>query len=87
MMAASAIIYIGRTHTVGASETAQYVTYEAEEGRFGLQKSFAFEFARKGVSSEILQTEKESSDHNWDGYGAEPVSDVTCQFAQQLLKA
>ena len=83
-MAASAIISIGAP-THGASETAQYVTYEAEEGRRWLQKSYAFGMAGKGVLSELLQTVKECRDPNWDGYGAEPVSDVTCQFAQQFL--
>ena len=83
-MAASAIISIGAP-THGASETAQYVTYEAEEGRRWLQKSYAFGMAGKGVLSELLQTVKECRDPNWDGYGAEPVSDVTC--SQGLLIA
>jgi len=86
-MAASAIISMGGAPTHGASETAQYVTYEAEEGRRCLQKSYAFGMAGKGVLSELLQTAKECRESNWDGYGAEPVSDVTYQFAQQFLNA
>ena len=86
-MAASAIISIGGASTHGASETAWFVTDEAEKGCRRLQESYAFGMAGKGVLSELLQTVKECRDSNWDGYGAAPVSDITYQFAQQFLKA
>jgi len=86
-MAASAIISIGSAPTHGASETAWFVAVEAEEGRRRLQESYAFGMAGKGVLSELLQTVKECRDPNWDGYGAEPVSDITYHVAEQFLKA
>jgi hypothetical protein len=86
-MATLAIISIGSAPTHGASETARYVAYEAEEGRRRLQESYAFGMAGKGVLSELFQTVQECRDPNWDGYGAEPVSDAAYDFAQQFLKA
>jgi hypothetical protein len=86
-MAASAIISMGGPSTHGASETAWFVVDEAEKGRSRLQDSYAFGMVGKGVLSELLQTVWECRDPNWDGYGAEPVSDITYQFAQQFLKA
>lgn len=86
-MAASAIISIGGAPTHGASETAWFVTGEAEKGRGRLQESYAFGMAGKGVLSELLQTAKECRDPNWDGYGATPVADITYQLAEQFLKA
>ena len=86
-MAASAIISVGGAPTHGASETARYVAFETEEGRRHLENSYAFGMAGKGVLSELLQTVIECRDSNWDGYGAEPVSDVTYQFAQQFLRS
>ena len=86
-MAASAIISIGGAPTHAASETAWFVVDEAEKGRRRLQDSYAFGMAGKGVLSELLQTVIECHDSNWDGYGGEPVSDVTYQLAQQFLNA
>lgn len=86
-MAASAIISIGSAPTHGASATAWFVTDEAERGCHRLQDSYAFGMVGKGVLSELLQTVKECRDPNWDGYGAEPVSDGTYYLAQQFLKA
>jgi hypothetical protein len=86
-MAASAVISIGNAPTQGASETAWYVADEAEKGRRRLQESYAFGMAGKGVLSELFQTVKECRDQNWDGYGAEPVSETTSNLAQQFLKA
>ncbi len=84
-MAASAIISIGGAPTQGASETAWFVADEAEKGRCRLQDSYAFGMAGKGVLSELLQTVRECCDSNWDGYGAEPVSEITFRVAQQFL--
>ena len=86
-MAASAIISIGGAPTHGASETAWFVADEAEKGRHRLQDSYAFGMAGKGVLSELLQTVRECREPNWDGYGAEPVFDITYHLAQQFLKA
>ena len=86
-MAASAIISVGGAPTKGASETACFVTQEAEKGRLRLQESYAFGMAGKGVLSELLETAEECREPNWDGYGAAPVADGTYQLAQQFLEA
>jgi hypothetical protein len=86
-MAASALISIGGAPTHGASETAWFVADEAEKGHRRLQDSYAFGMAGKGVLSELLQTVKESCEPNWDGYGAEPVCDITYHLTHQFLKA
>lgn len=86
-MAASAIISIGGVPTHGASEIAWFVACEAEKGRRRLQDSYAFGMAGKGVFNELFQIVKECREPNWDGYGAQPVSDTTYQLAQIFLEA
>jgi len=86
-MAASAIISIGGVPTHGASEIAGFVAREAEKGRRRLQDSYAFGMAGKGVFNELFQVVKECCEPNWDGYGAQPVSDTTYQLAQKFLEA
>ena len=84
---ASAIISLGVVPTDGASDTARYVASQIEEGRRQLQNSFAFGMRAKGVFGELLQTLEECRESNWDGYGAQPVSDTTYQLAQKFIEA
>ncbi len=86
-MTASAIISIGGVPTHGASETAWYVVAQAKEGRRRLQNSYTFGMAGKGVFDELYQTVKECREPNWDGYGAQPVSNETCHLAYEFLEA
>jgi len=84
---APAIISLGSMPTTGASATAQFVATQVERGRRLLQNSFAFRMRTKGVFGELAQTVEECREPNWDGYGAQPVSDITYQLAQKFLVA
>ena len=86
-VSATAIISLGTVPTYGASDTARFVASQVEGGRRQLQTSYAFGMLAKGVFGELSQTLDECRDPNWDGYGAQPVSDGTYHFAQQFLEA
>ena len=40
----------------------------------------------QGVLEELLKTFEECREPDWDGYGAQPVLDTTCQLAQKFLE-
>lgn len=82
-----AIISLGSMPTNGASATAHFVAAQVERGRRLLQNSFAFRMRTKSVFSELTQTVEECREANWDGYGAQSVSDTTYQLAQKFLVA
>jgi hypothetical protein len=84
---ASAIISLGAVPTDGASDTARYVASQVEAGRRQLQDSYAFGMRAKGVFGELFQTLEECREPNWDGYGAQPVSETTYQLTQKFLEA
>jgi len=84
---ASAIISLGAVPTYGTSDTARFVASQVEQGRRQLQDSYAFGLRGKGVFGELSQTLDECCEPNWDGYGAQPVSDGTYRLARQFLEA
>lgn len=86
-MTASAIISLGITPTNGASATAQFIAAQVERGRRHLQDSFAFVLRAKGVFGELNQTMAECREANWDGCGAQPVSETTYRLAHEFLEA
>lgn len=42
---------------------------------------------RKGLFDELFETFEECREPNWDGYGAQPVSDETYRLAYEFLTA
>ena len=84
---ATAIISLGAVPTYGTSDTARFVASQVEQGRRLLQDSYAFGMRAKGVFGELSQTVEECSEPNWDGYGAQPVSDGTYHLAHKFLEA
>jgi hypothetical protein len=86
-MTASAIISLGGVPSHGASDTASFVAAQTNEGRRLLQKSYAFGMEGKGVFDELFHTLEESREPNWDGYGAQPLSEQVYHFGQQFLEA
>lgn len=86
-MTASAIISLGATPTNGASDTAQFIAAQVERGRWRLQDSIAFGLRAKGVFDELNEVLAECGEPNWDGYGAQPVSDAAYRLTREFLKA
>jgi hypothetical protein len=71
--------------TRGSSETAQFVTERAEQGRRQLQSSNAI--GLRSVFNELCEVADECTSPNWDGYDAAPVSDETYRSACRFLEA
>lgn len=83
----SAIISLGPISTSGTSDTARFVASKVKQGHRQLQDSYFLGLRAKGVFGELYQTFDECREPNWDGYGAQPVLDTTCQLAQRFLEA
>src|SRR5216684_1351039 len=86
-MAASFLITSGNVSTRGASEAARFVEARAEESRRHLQSSHSLGMGGKGVLDELCVVADECRTANWDGYGAEPVEQVTFRQAYRFLEA
>ncbi len=86
-MAASTLISIGAISTRGSSETARFVAEQAHEGRRLLQASYSLGLDGKGVFDELCEVAEERRAPNWDGYGAEPVSEEAYRLAYRFLEA
>ena len=55
---ASAILSLGAVPTSGASDTAQFVASQVEQGRRHLQDSYAFGLRAKGYSANFIRLSK-----------------------------
>ena len=86
-MTASVFISTGSISSRGASDTARLVAEWAEEGRRQLQASYSLGLGGKGVFDELCAVAEERSAPNWDGYGAEPVSEEAYRLAYRFLEA
>lgn len=86
MSAASTIDY-WTTCSVGVSEAAEYVYNQANEIRNKLQDSYVLGLRGKGVFSELRAVTEECSEPNWDGYGAEPITETSYLLAHNFLLA
>jgi len=83
-MTASAVLS-GAATTPGSSETARFVAEQAEQGRRQLQSSYAIGLG--AAFNELCEVAEECGSANWDGYGAEPVSDEAYRSAYRFLEA
>jgi len=86
-MAASLLISTGTVSSRGVSDAALYVEAMAGEGRRRLQESYSFGMIGKGVFDELCRIFEDCRTPNWDGYGAEAVSDETYRWAYRFLEA
>lgn len=71
----------------GNSDTALFVEKQAQQWRRQLQESRIFGLRGKGAFDDLNRIYTECREPNWDGYGAVPVSEATCQSAYQFLEA
>ena len=85
-MAASTILSPGAVTTRGASETAHFVTEQAEKRLGRLQDSYVLGLAGKGVFDELHSVAERCVARDWDGYGATPASAETYTLACQFLR-
>lgn len=68
----------------GASESAAYVTTQAEKGRRHLQNSFT---GGKKAFEELCEVADQCREHGWDGYSALPITQETYQVAYRFLES
>ena len=87
VMAASAFISVSGVQTSGASDAARYVADQIGTGRERLHQSYSLGLRQKGVFDALCRVTEECSQHNWDGYGAAPVTNETYSLAYRLLEA
>lgn len=75
----------GAISTRASSETASYAVTQLDAGRRHLQNSYSVGLG--SVFHELIAVAEECSEPDWDGYGAEPVSDESYRTAYRLLEA
>ncbi len=86
-MTALAFAHVGFWPTRGASETSRYVAIQTEKGRHRLSESNSLGLAAKGVFEDLFMVARECSTANWDGYGAEAVTQDALSRASSFLEA
>lgn len=70
-----------------SSETSHFIAKKTEEGLNLLKSSMTFGLFGKRTVDELWLRFEECREANWDGYGAEPVTEEVYQLAAQILKA
>ena len=86
-MTDSAILSVTPYPANGISEEAQFVERELECGQQRLQESHYSGRRRTEVLDELCDVADECRLPNWDGYGAEAVSQDSYQVAYRFLEA
>lgn len=76
---------LGVSGTHGAGETAQFITQQTEQGRRRLLNSFWLELG--GVFNRVAEVANDRGYANWDGLGAEAISDSVRDIAISFLEA
>ncbi|WP_155996464.1 hypothetical protein [Verrucomicrobium sp. 3C] len=69
----------------GASPEGRFIEKHRAESRNKLQDSISL--GRRDIEERLCTIAEECRDPNWDGYGAEPISDVTYGLAHSFLAA
>jgi len=86
-MTATALLSCSHLVSRGTSETAKFIAEQAQLGRRQLEDSFAFGLRAKRVFDELCTVYEQCQEPNWDGYGAEPISEATYRHAFKFLEA
>lgn len=86
-MTASALLCYGAPASQGYSDTARLVEELAGAGRRHLDNSFTFGLRTRGIYDDLYSISEEFRESNWDGYGAEPVSEAAYRFTYQFLES
>jgi hypothetical protein len=86
-MATSALICYRAASTRGFSDTAREVTDQLQSSREYMQGSFSLGLKGKGVFDELFSVAEECEAPNWDGQGADPVTNETYQAACFFLES
>lgn len=85
-MTAVALFQYGALSSRGTSDTAGFITKQAQEGRQKCLDSYTFGQLMASIS-ELCQLFQDCRLPDWDSYGATPVAEDTFQLAYQLVKA
>jgi hypothetical protein len=86
-MTSSEFYKLGPMTAGGASDTAYFIAEQAQKGRGHLQSSNSLGLGAKRVLEELIKVTEECSSANWDGYGAEPISNESFWQAYHFLCA
>ena len=77
----------GSITTGGASDTAHFIAEQAQKGRGHLQSSHSLGLGAERVLEDLIKVAEECNSANWDGYGAEPITNETFWQAFHFLSA
>jgi hypothetical protein len=86
-MTASALISLNAFSAHGASAEAQFIAQQAKVARRHLYESNSLGLQRRELFEELCAVAEECNSPNWDGYGAEPVSEDAYKLAYCFLEA
>jgi hypothetical protein len=70
----------------GFSTSAEFIRNEVTKVDEKLQSSYKLGMAGKGIINELYNSYIESSIPNWDGFGANPVSEASFEFSKDFIK-
>jgi hypothetical protein len=85
-MTAAVLFRYGALSSRGTSDTASFITKQAQEGRQKWLETHTFGQQVRASIIELWQLFQDCRFPNWDAYGAEPVSEEAFKLAYQLLK-
>lgn len=71
----------------GFSGAAQFVEDQIKDGRAHLQESHVLGMHGKGALNHLFDVYADCRESDWDGYGAEPVLEITCRNARRFIDA
>ena len=74
------------TLTAGSSKTATFVECKRRASREHVEKSHTFGSKLEKARQELYQLSADCSEPNWDGYGAQPVSEAAYRNAFRFLE-
>jgi hypothetical protein len=78
---------LGFMTTGGASDTAYFIAEQAQKGRGHLQSSHSLGLGGKRALEDLIKVAEECSYANWDGHGADPITNETFWQAYHFLSA
>jgi hypothetical protein len=85
--AVGAALLYGALGSGGESDTAIFVALQAREGRRSLRSTYTFGHSFYEALQRLMSIRDRCQLPDWDGYGAEPVTDKTIGSAYRFLEA
>ena len=86
-MVTSTSLIVNSISSRATGAVAEYVEVQCRQSNKHLQESVCFGLYASGVFDQLLESYEQFRMPNWDGYGAEPVSEDTYRYAYRFLES